>query len=384
MGMQQCRAHAGPTGHGATAQQDLTFQQTIPRQMVHRAAVAEVFVTDAVSLGDDRFLVGAQWPRDHALYHPDEEGRSDPLLVAETIRQALVYLGHWHYGVPLTHRFVGRNMDFEITDADALRVGSQPLSVVLDARWRWVDSKPTQRFGMCLEVVLSVGGKECGRGSLQVIAVDDRRYELLRRRSGASACAADPSPARAAARQDPGSLDPSLVGRLRAKDSVIVAGTSPGQWRLRVDLDHAILFDHPTDHVPLMVILEGVRQLGYVLVGRQSEALGHRRTSPVLSSLAIDCLAFAELHEPVHLVVQEDVWEAGADRAAAGPPTADEALTDGSCRRRLRIQAVQGGRAVAVTDSTWSVPSGEPVGQRGCAAADEPRSGHGGETVGSR
>ncbi|MER7775493.1 ScbA/BarX family gamma-butyrolactone biosynthesis protein [Streptomyces sp. NPDC096191] len=368
--MEQSRAYAGPTGRVAATQEVLTFEQTIPRKMVHRAAVAEVFVTDAVSLGDDRFLVGAQWPRDHALYHPDEGGRSDPLLVAETIRQALVFLGHWHYGVPLTHRFVGRDMDFEITDADTLRVGDQPLSVVLDARWRWVDSRPTQRFGMCLEVVLSIGGKECGRGSLQVIAVDDRRYELLRRRSHASAPVADPSSALVATRRDPGSLDPSLVGRLRAKGSVIVAGASPGQWRLRLDLDHAILFDHPTDHVPLMVILEGVRQLGYVLVGRQGEALGHRRTSPVLASLAIDCLAFAELHEPVHLVVLEDVREAGADRAGAGPSPADQPPTDGSCRRRLRIQAVQGGRAVAVTESTWSVSDGASVGPRRCAVAD--------------
>ncbi|MFE0481211.1 ScbA/BarX family gamma-butyrolactone biosynthesis protein [Streptomyces tendae] len=382
--MQECRAHAGPTGRGATTTpQVLTFQQTIPRRMVHRAAVAEVFVTDAVSLGDDRFLVGAQWPRDHALYHPDDEGRSDPLLVAETIRQALVYLGHWHYGVPLTHRFVGRTMDFEITDADALRVGSQPLSVVLDGRWRWVDSRPTQRFGMCLEVVLSVGGKECGRGSLQVIAVDERRYELLRRRSDAPAPAAVP-PVRVATDRESGSLNPLLVGRLRAKDSVIVAGTSPGQWQLRLDLDHAILFDHPTDHVPLMVILEGIRQLGYVLAGPQGEALDDRRTSPVLSSLAIDCLAFAELDEPVHLLVLEDAREAGADRAAVTPSPADQSAPEGSCRRRLRIQAVQGGRPVAVTESTWSLPGGEPVGPGRRAATDAPRSGDGEETVGSR
>lgn len=351
--MQQFRANAGPVEHGASREHHgLTFQQTIPRHMVHRAAVAEVFVTDAVSLGDDRFLIGAQWPRDHALYHPDAEGRSDPLLVAETIRQALVYLAHWHYGVPLTHRFVGRNMDFEITDPDALRIGSQPLPVVLDARWVWADNRPPQRHGMRLDVGLSVGGRECGRGSLQVMAVDDRRYELLRRRANASSGAGIPS-AGTPARHVPGSLDPSLVGRLRTKDSVVVPGTSPGEWRLRLDLDHAILFDHPTDHVPLMVILEGVRQLGHALVSGHGDSSGDRRASPVLLSVAIDCLAFAELDEPVHLAVQkeEEATEAVNVEDVTTPPR----LKDGSSRRRLRIEAVQGGRPVAVAQSAWGV-----------------------------
>ncbi|MEV2255682.1 ScbA/BarX family gamma-butyrolactone biosynthesis protein [Streptomyces sp. NPDC050147] len=332
-------------------QHGLTFQQAIPRYMVHRAAVAEVFVTDAVFLGGDRFLVGAQWPRDHALYHPDAEGRSDPLLVAETIRQALVYLAHWHYGVPLAHRFVGRDMDFEITDSDALRIGTQPLPVVLDARWVWVDNRPPQRYGMRLDVGLSVGGRECGRGSLQVMAVDDRRYELLRGRANASSGAAVPSSAGSLA-QVPESLDPSLVGRLRTKDSVVVPGSSPGQWRLKLDLDHAILFDHPTDHVPLMVILEGARQLGHALVSGHGNSRGDRWVSPVLVSVAIDCLAFAELDEPVHLVVQE---EEVTEAENTGRMTTPARLMDGSRGRRLRIEAVQGGRPVAVVQSVWGV-----------------------------
>jgi len=124
------------------ADPQLEFQRTVSRRLVHRAAVAEVFVTDAVVLGEDHFLVGGQWPRDHALYHPDAQRRSDPLLFAETIRQALVYLAHWHYEVPLTHRFVGYDMDFEITDPGALCVGGRPMPVELEARWHWTDRLP--------------------------------------------------------------------------------------------------------------------------------------------------------------------------------------------------------------------------------------------------
>ena len=156
----------------------LDFERTVARRLVHRAAVAEVFVTDAVVLGDDHFLVGSQWPRDHALYHPDAQRRSDPLLFAETIRQALVYLAHWHYEVPLGHRFVGYDMDFEITDPSALCVGGRPIPVELEARWQWTDRRPPRRYGARLEVTLSVGGSLAHRGDQAVAGCAELCHHL--------------------------------------------------------------------------------------------------------------------------------------------------------------------------------------------------------------
>ncbi|WP_329492794.1 ScbA/BarX family gamma-butyrolactone biosynthesis protein [Kitasatospora herbaricolor] len=237
----------------------LSFQQSIPRELVHRASVAEVFLTDAVELGEGRFLVAAQWPRDHAMYHPDAAGLSDPMLFAETIRQALVFLAHRYHAVPLTHRFIGCDMDFEITDPQALRVGGAPASVVLEVRW---GARSPQRHGMRVEVQLVVGGRRCGRGSLRVIAVDGKRYAMLRGRAAAAAAGGVRRPVvdrRAAWR-----MPAAAVGRLRAKDSVLVRVA--GGWELALDLDHAILFDHPSDHVPLMAMLEGFRQLGHHLL----------------------------------------------------------------------------------------------------------------------
>jgi hypothetical protein len=335
----------------------LRYLQTVPRTMVHRAAMAEVFITDAVPTGPDRYLVAAQWPRDHALYHPDRTGRTDPLLLAETLRQALVYLAHRYHDVPLTHRFIGSGMDFAITDGDALRVGAAPLPVVLEARWVWTANRPPRRYGMRLDVVLTVGGRACGRGSLEVLAVDARTYGILRGRvaepdrarvDGAGGGAGEPSAT--AWRQVPA----ARVGRLRGKDSVLEeyaagpgltsggAGTAGGgvtsggtagkAWRMRADLRHAILFDHPSDHLPLMVTLEGCRQLGYLL------AHGGARDRPyALASCEVECTAFAELSPPVSLVATESAEPGGADG-----------------RRSLRIEAVQAGRTVAVTRSVWA------------------------------
>ncbi|MGW0515039.1 ScbA/BarX family gamma-butyrolactone biosynthesis protein [Streptomyces olivaceoviridis] len=324
-------ARTSPGGHAGR----LTFQRTVPRRLVHRASVAEVFLTDALALGDDRFLLGAQWPRDHALYHPDVLGRSDPLLAAETIRQALVYLAHWHYAIPLDRRFVGRRMELDITEPQALRVTGQPLPVVLEARWEWVDSRPPHRHGMRLEAELVVGERKIGRGSLQVVALDERRYSVLRRRTGGSGTVIP------AQRRRVLTLPAAQVGRLRGKDSVLAATGRAGEWELHADLDHAVLFDHPTDHVPLMVLLEGVRQLGHLVTSGPGASGGRPAVASQLTSLTVDCLAFAELDPPVRLRVTDD-------------------RTTSRGGRYLAIDATQDDRGVAAITGRWH-HAGTPV-----------------------
>lgn len=360
--------------------------------MVHRAAMAEVFITDAVPTGPDSYLVAAQWPRDHALYHPDPTGRTDPLLLAETLRQALVYLAHRYHAVPLTHRFIGCGMDFAVTDGEALRVRDAPLPVVLEARWVWTANRPPRRYGMRLDIVLTMGGRACGHGSLEVLAVDARTYGILRggtnearwAREGPSGEGPGDGPGAAEVSASAGvSGTPSAgvwrqvpaarVGRLRGKDSVLeelVPGPhgagAPGDgapaaaaWRMRADLRHAILFDHPSDHLPLMVTLEGCRQLGHLL------AHDGRDRPYVLASSAMECRAFAELG-PVALVATEPEVPDGAGvlgeprvsrapGASQGPgePRGVEPDRPGG-QRFLRIEAIQAGRTVAVTRSVWS------------------------------
>ncbi|SEN90144.1 ScbA/BarX family gamma-butyrolactone biosynthesis protein [Actinacidiphila rubida] len=314
----------------------LAFMQPVPRNLVHRASVAEVLLTDSARLDDTTFLVAAQWPRDHALYHPDAAGRADPLLFAETIRQMFVYLAHTYLAVPLTHHFIGDALDFSLDDTAPLNVGATPLNVVLDARWTWHGSRPPRRYGMRLDVVLSVGGRVCGSGMISGVAVDDRMYALLRHKDARGRTVPDGDTV--GVPWVPRQVTPAAVGRLRTKDMVLERDPVDLDWLLRVDTNHAIYFDHPSDHVPVMVALEGFRQLGYLVV---NEGLWD---SPLaLVSSRVQCLAFGELDQPARLVVEE-----------AAEPTGSASL------RRLRVSIHQGGRPFAVGTTVWSRPAGPP------------------------
>ncbi|MGW7044578.1 ScbA/BarX family gamma-butyrolactone biosynthesis protein [Streptomyces avermitilis] len=314
---------------GATVEV-LSFLQPVTRELVHRSSIAEVFVTDGVRTGENAFSVGAQWPRDHALYHPDENGLNDPLLFAETLRQAHFYGAHTYFGVPVGSRFIGQDVSFEITDPTALRVGAAPLAVVLNGTWTEERDRRGRPAGARLDVTLTVDGRPCGRGHTRGLMLDDRRYRLLRGRPAASGEVSPPRPA-----PDARIARPNRVGRLRWKDCVLERDRPDQDWRLRVDRDHAVLFDHPTDHVPLMVMLEGFRQLGHLTVHEASRrTLGDRAFA--LAGLSLDCAAFGELGETILLSLEKGPSE--------GVP-ADECA--------LRVAAHQGDKLLARADMTW-------------------------------
>ncbi|WP_415940302.1 AfsA-related hotdog domain-containing protein, partial [Streptomyces sp. 039-1] len=60
----------------APAPQRLTC--TVPKEFVHRAALAEVLLTGRTRLSDNRFQVTAQWPRSHSFYTPIAGTHHDP------------------------------------------------------------------------------------------------------------------------------------------------------------------------------------------------------------------------------------------------------------------------------------------------------------------
>ncbi len=233
------------------------FQQTIPRSLVHRAAVSEVFVTDLHILGEGRFEVGAQWPRRHSFFGPRTPVFHDPMLYAETIRQAVLLIAHRAYGVPLSHGFLSDHKEYEVEQTGLATLG-RPVDVVLRVTAHEVEFRGKNVGGMRLDFECFRDGRLIGTASERWRCVSSAVYRRVRGDHFAA------TPFQAAVLP---AVAPASVGRDRVEDVLVAATPTDGTWALRFDPDHAVLFDHPVDHVPGMVLIEGARQAALLAIG---------------------------------------------------------------------------------------------------------------------
>ncbi|WP_068166705.1 ScbA/BarX family gamma-butyrolactone biosynthesis protein [Rhodococcus phenolicus] len=237
--------------HVDEARPVLGFESTVPRRFVHRRAVAEVFLTDCVaSEAPDDFVLGAQWPRLHGYYR-SQTGRYDTMLLVETLRQATIYLAHTRYRVPLGHPFVMHTLRVDATP-HALAIGDRPAEVTIEAHVGDQIYRGNILARFSVTYVCSIDGTEIGRGVGTASVFTPAAYAQLRwggsgpRIIGTPVC---PEPIAA-----------EHVGRSRPEDVVLGEEHTPNRWTLRVDDTHPVLFDHPSDHVPGMLVLEAFRQ----------------------------------------------------------------------------------------------------------------------------
>ncbi|MFJ3673959.1 ScbA/BarX family gamma-butyrolactone biosynthesis protein [Streptomyces sp. NPDC090106] len=247
---------AASSGSGSLRYSSLTT--TVPKELVHRASVAEVMLTDWERLADDRFSVTAQWPRRHGFFATVEDCH-DPLIVAETIRQAGILVGHAEYGVPLDHCFLMWDLTIEVTPQHIF-VDTTPASLDIEISCKDIKRRRGELSGLRFEAVLLRDGQVAATGSARFTCVSPAVYQRLRA-SRAEPGAVTPLPLTAP-------LAPQNVGRLSPTDVVLSPTGEPGQWQLRVDTRHPVLFDHPVDHVPGMLLLEAARQATTAFLGR--------------------------------------------------------------------------------------------------------------------
>ncbi|RAJ36144.1 A-factor biosynthesis hotdog protein [Kitasatospora sp. SolWspMP-SS2h] len=279
------------------------FSQTVPRALVHRAAISEVLLTDWLRTDRDEFTVAAQWPRAHA-YHTPVGGCHDPLLAAETVRQASMLVSHAGYDVPLGSAFLTRSLSY-LVEPDGLRQDDRPLNLVARVSCRPLKLRAGRPREMRTDVTLYRDGEAVGSGHAEFTVVEPAAYARLR-------------PADRIAPADPLAppVAPGSVGRHRAADVVLAEHPAGEGWLLRADQSHPVLFDHPVDHVPGALLLEAARQAAVLALG------------PVLPY-------------GMHTVFHHYVEFAGAAVVSAEPEPADGL--------GLRVQVVQAGRVAALS-----------------------------------
>ncbi|RKT17289.1 A-factor biosynthesis hotdog protein [Streptomyces sp. 1114.5] len=247
-------AHPGPgpgTGTGTGTGYDF-HDRTVSRHLVHRASVSEVFLTGWQATGPYDFLLGAQWPRLHGFYRLPGDRYHDPVLMAETVRQAGLLIGHAGFGVPRGHHFVMEDLSYALAGPGlpGLAVGTEPASLMLAVGCEDVRMRHGRLVSLRVHADITRDGRPIGRGSGQLRVLSPASYDRLR---GAGRHTVTPL-------LPPAPTAPELVGRAQPADVVLSPTLRPDTWVLRADAAHPVLFDHALDHVPGMLVLEAARQ----------------------------------------------------------------------------------------------------------------------------
>lgn len=249
-------------------------ENTVPRSMVHRAAVSEVFLTGAELVKEGHFRCSAQLPRTHSYFseHTHRSAHYDMLLLLEVFRQASIYISHAFLDVSAQDKFIYLDSVTRVTERSLLVVGDRPASAQIDVFVVDEYLRHGERSGVTLNMSLSINGEVAARHERMSIRwMSGAAWNKMRAR-GLAAIPADADPLA----QLPPPLSPSAVGRHWLNNVVLGKDVEQGADRLVapliVDLNNPAIFDHPLDHIPGMLLLEGFRQAALVVADRQLQA----------------------------------------------------------------------------------------------------------------
>ncbi|MCO4700521.1 hypothetical protein LRR80_06631 [Streptomyces sp. RO-S4] len=247
---------------GSTALRYPSLTTTVPREFVHRAGVAEVMLTGWERTDEYRFAVTAQWPRGHSFF-TSVNGCHDPLIAAETLRQIGSLLAHAEYAVPLGHHFLMRDLSLTVRP-EHLLVGGAPASLDIDVVCEDVKTRRENLTGLRYTTVMRRAGQVAATGSASFTCMTPKVYQRLRagRLNDAGPQLALTAP-----------TAPQNVGRVSPTDVVLSPVGRPGRWQLRADTRHPVLFEHPVDHIPGMMLLEAARQAAMATAGENAMPL---------------------------------------------------------------------------------------------------------------
>ncbi|MER8067590.1 ScbA/BarX family gamma-butyrolactone biosynthesis protein [Streptomyces sp. NPDC094034] len=232
----------------------LSWSRTVAREMVHRASVAEVLLTDVRQTESGDFEAAASWPRSHPTFPRDGADLHSPLMIVETLRQLGIYIPLRYFGVSSVANLIITDLSFELDPASEPRALSGATRVTCGVRATQVRRGPDgSATGLRLQVSYQADGVLFALAGGGARFLEPEQYDAVRAgRSGAAA----PSVVRAAGGLRP---DARRLGVTGAHDVVI---GSEGATLLvdPADMRHPFFFDHATDHVPGMIVLEAARQ----------------------------------------------------------------------------------------------------------------------------
>jgi hypothetical protein len=241
----------------------LSLEQTVRRSLVHKRSLENVLLTEIRACGDDRFLCAGRVPTAHRFFN--DAGRTpltDILFYTELGRQASLAISHAFLDVSPEEIFIFEGSEAAVTDAVWSESFQSPDLVVIEVTVRDMTRRRNNAVSRVVaEHVMSVGDERVFHGTGAWTVQPAALYQRLRRMSTTRSA---PAPSDVP-HDDPGS-GAERIRRGRADNAVITPPNYADHrggfvTSLIVDHRHPYFFDHPCDHVPGMLLLEGSAQV---------------------------------------------------------------------------------------------------------------------------
>lgn len=298
--------------------QHLNHQNTLPRGLAHKRRLENVLVTSLSTLDPHRndFLFGAYLPQSNVYLNDMRVQPGDvTLALVEIGRQVGIAASHEFLDVSPEHAFVLDTMHFDVYPAmhavDWKSSDNLWGHIVIDNEQYDGDGQ-LKSARACIQT--HSGSKLLGTQMSHWSLIQRDRYQRLR----------DTGRTRAqrlrAKTDDPQPLGPGFQVKLDAKLRQPVL--EPMLWMnrnasrfvatLHVDPANQFFFDHENDHIPGMLILEGMRNMALDITGKFTPEGGGMSS---LQSFDVAFRNFAELDAPVQLVATLDAHHAQANAA---------------------------------------------------------------------
>ncbi|MEU1817889.1 ScbA/BarX family gamma-butyrolactone biosynthesis protein [Streptomyces roseifaciens] len=251
------------TGNGAgdtTGGSRAVSSGGVAKELVHLSFDDAVYLTGCEQQDATHYTVSAVWPAHTAHRIPGQGTHYETLTVAQTVRQAALFLAHTAYAAPLDHATLLRTFSYSINpDAAVDTHRATPLHINITATPTTTRNKRTTALHLQMTVTAAGSGDAGDEASETVLATGETDFEWIppmvyRRLRGAY----HRPPTTLPPVTPP--LPPVQVGRT-APDEVVLSPTAqPRTWQLRHTFDNTVLYDHAVDHVPGLVLIEAANQ----------------------------------------------------------------------------------------------------------------------------
>ena len=277
-----------------------SFEQTVPRSLVHKRALENVLLTEVGVRTADRFICGGRVPTLHRFFNDAcRTPHTDILFYTELGRQASLAVSHHFLNASPDDVFIFEGSHAMLTDG-AWTAAARPdaESVVIGITAREIARRRQEVVNRVVaDHVMWIGGQQVFRGTGAWTIQPAALFKRLRRATAAATAAAAP----ASTTPDGDALTPAHLPHA-TRDNVVISLPRRGDGgesvaTLIVDRTHPYFFDHPCDHVPGMLLLEACAQLAVTTAG------GGIR-GPAVAGYQMTFEQFVECHLPTTLTAR--------------------------------------------------------------------------------